>query len=106
MSLNSKQKGKRAELEVVHLLKDHGFVARRGQQFAGNPDAPDVVAPDLGFHIEVKHQERAAMRDWVAQAGGDSGGKPWVVFFRFNHGPWLVVTTATDFLTLVNESKL
>ena len=31
----SRNKGKRGELELAHVLQEHGFDARRGQQFAG-----------------------------------------------------------------------
>lgn len=33
--MNSRNKGKRGEREFAALLREHGFDARRGQQFAG-----------------------------------------------------------------------
>jgi Holliday junction resolvase len=53
--LNSNQKGKRGEREAAAFLTDEGFPARRGQQFAGGTDSPDVVCESLsGLHFEVK----------------------------------------------------
>ena len=34
--INSKAKGKRGELEVVHKFKEHGFDCNRTAQFKGN----------------------------------------------------------------------
>ena len=61
MKINSKQKGKRGELELVHELESFGLHAERGQQFKGSPDSPDVTCKELcDFHIEVKRNERTA----------------------------------------------
>lgn len=53
MSKFSRDKGARGEREFRDLLREHGFEARRGQQFAGGNDSPDVVT-DLPCHVEVK----------------------------------------------------
>lgn len=36
--MNSRQKGKVGEREFASLLREHGFDARRGQQFSGGAD--------------------------------------------------------------------
>jgi hypothetical protein len=88
--MNSRNKGKVGEREFAALLREHGFDARRGQQFSGSPDSPDVICPELHWiHFEVKRCERIEMRDWIVQAEADSQGKPWVISFRWNNGPWL-----------------
>ena len=52
----SRNKGKRGELELSHVLQEYGFDARRGQQYAGiNGDADVVGVP--GLHIECKRVE-------------------------------------------------
>jgi hypothetical protein len=43
--MNSSQKGKRGERAWRDELIAHGYSARRGQQFSGTPDSPDVVCP-------------------------------------------------------------
>lgn len=101
--MNSKRKGKRGELECAAWLRSHGFDARRGQQFHGGPDSPDVVGLP-GFHVEVKRTERPNLRDAVAQAEGDSGGKPWVIFLRWNNGRWLALQLGEDWLGLLSRS--
>jgi Holliday junction resolvase len=100
--MNSKSKGKRGELDAVKWLKEHGFEARRGQQFAGGTDSPDVVS-DLPFHIEVKRTERLRFDDAVDQAKRDANGQPWVVLHRKNHGPWYAVMDGENFLNMVRE---
>tara|TARA_Y100000310_G_scaffold321537_1_gene379279 strand:+ start:434 stop:664 length:231 start_codon:yes stop_codon:yes gene_type:complete len=45
--VNSRQKGKRGELEVVHLLKEYGFEARRGQQFKGTSERKKPTTKEM-----------------------------------------------------------
>ena len=96
--MNSKRKGKLGEREFAHALNDAGFAARRGVQYAGGPDSPDVVSPALPWlHIEVKRTQALNLADACAQAEGDSQGKPWIVAHRRNHAPWLVTMKAETF---------
>ena len=56
MAKGSRGRGIRGELSVRDLIIGAGFEARRGQQFEGSSESPDVVVPELQrtFHIEVK----------------------------------------------------
>ena len=113
--MNSRRKGKVGEREFASLLREHGFEARRGQQFAGSPDSPDVVSPDLAWlHIEVKRVQNLNLADACAQAEGDlaklgtnaaDAAKPkklaWVVAHRRNHAPWLVTMRAETFFNFL-----
>lgn len=103
--MNSRDKGKRGERMLAQALTDAGFPARRGQQFAGGPDSPDVVCPDLAdWHIEAKFVESARIRDWLAQAEGDANGKPWFIGWKRRRGPWLAVLKLEDLLALLREA--
>lgn len=103
--MNSRDKGKRGERLLAQVLTDAGFPARRGQQFAGGSDSPDVVCPDLdGWHIEAKFVESARIRDWLAQAEGDANGKPWFIAWKRNRGPWLAVLKLEDLLDALRET--
>lgn len=103
---NSRAKGKRAELEVAHFLKEHGFDARRGQQYCGaNGDADVVGLP--GIHIEVKRTEAFRLWDALVQAKSDAKiGEIPAVFHRKNGKKWCVVMDAEDFLRLYQSSTL
>lgn len=97
--MNSKAKGKRGELELCRFLEEHGHPARRGQQFKGTPDSPDVECPTLPFHIEVKRTERLNLYEAVEQAVGDAGDDQVpLVAHRRNRGPWLAVLRLEDLL--------
>ena len=92
---NSRDKGKRGEREFAALLRQHGFDARRGQQFSGTSESPDVVSKALKWlHVEVKRTQALNLVDACAQAEGDCGGKPWVVAHRRNNAPWLITMRA------------
>lgn len=102
--MNSRQKGKVGEREFAALLREHGFDARRGQQFAGSPESPDVVSDALAWlHVEVKRVQNLNLTDACVQAAGDSGGKPWIVAHRRNHAPWLITMRAEFFFDLIRE---
>src|SRR5205823_13839879 len=73
-AVNSRQKGKRGERQWRDELRANGYAARRGQQFSGSPDSPDVVCDSLPWiHFEVKAVERLNIRDAVDQAKRDCG---------------------------------
>jgi hypothetical protein len=103
MGMMSKRKGKSGESEVAHLLSDTGFPARRGQQFKGTPDSPDVVCESLPLHIEVKRTEKLSLYPVIEKAQADAGDQPAVVFHRRNNMPWLTILTANDFLKLMKR---
>ena len=64
--MNSRQKGKKAELELSRKLREEGYDCRRGVQYSGaNGDADVVGLP--GIHIECKRVERLNLEDAMAQ---------------------------------------
>ncbi len=107
--MDSRRKGKVGEREFAALLRENGFDARRGQQFAGGAESPDVVSGALSWlHVEVKRVEHLNLTDACVQAEGDCargapGGhrKPWIVAHRRNHAPWLITMRAETFFRLL-----
>ena len=72
--MNSREKGKRGERQWRDELRAHGYTARRGQQFSGSPDSPDVICDELDWlHFEVKAVERLNIEDAMDQARRDCG---------------------------------
>jgi Holliday junction resolvase len=103
--MNSKQKGNRGERAWRDELIAQGFTARRGQQFAGGHESPDVLCPSLPFHFEVKHVERLNVWDAMVQANTDAkpGNDP-VVAHKRNRSGWLVTMSAGDWFRLVKKA--
>ena len=125
--MNSRAKGARAERQWRDELRANGYAARRGQQFAGSPDSPDVVCDELDWiHFEVKAVERLNIWDAMDQARrdarksreqkaesrkgedhltpslspsgeGDPTSKVPVVAHTRNFRPWLITITAETF---------
>lgn len=94
----SRDKGKRGEREFSHLLKDLGFEARRGQQFSGSPDSPDVVTNIEGIHFEVKRVEKLNIQNAMDQAEIDAGEQIPIVAHRKNRSPWMITLKAEDLI--------
>jgi|SRR5438445_10956614 len=102
--MNSNQKGKRGEREWRDVLIAHGFEARRGQQFSGGTDSPDVICEALPqYHFEVKRVEKLNLENAMNQAASDSVEKTPVVAHKRNRGEWLVTMRADDWLKLVDR---
>ncbi len=97
---NSRAKGAVGEREWAYVLRKHDLMARRGQQFAGGPDSPDVLCPDLpGVHFEVKRVEHLSLYKAMEQAVKDAGeNRIPVVAHRRSRKEWLVVMRAEDWI--------
>lgn len=98
--MNSREKGKRGEREWRDELRAQGYDARRGQQFSGSPDSPDVVS-SLPIHFEVKRVQALQLRAAIAQASRDANGKPWAVAHKWNGGEWLVIQLAVHWFKAI-----
>jgi len=101
-NMNSCEKGKRGERAWRDQLIAHGYTARRGRQFSGSPESPDVICSGLpGFHFEVKAVERLNVNQAMDQAVADAGQKMPVVAHKRNRGDWLVTMRASDCFELL-----
>ena len=106
--INSRAKGCRGELEFSHFLKARGIEARRGQQFAGGTDSPDVIAGGVlrDFHIEVKNTQVTNIYGWLAQACTDMDlCKTPVIAHKKNGKPWVAILDMRDFISLLVKSQ-
>src|SRR3954468_18092462 len=106
--MNSREKGKRGERQWRDELRANGYAARRGQQFSGSPDSPDVVCPALSWiHFEVKAVEKLNIEEAMEQARPDARGqesgvgsqrvKVPVVAHKRSHRAWLLTMPAEVF---------
>jgi Holliday junction resolvase len=99
----SRNKGKTGERELAHeLQRVLGVTARRGVQYTGGPDSPDVVTDIDNIHIECKRTEHFRLFEALDQSIRDAGeSKVPVVMHRPNHRPWVVVLRLDDLPALV-----
>lgn len=103
--MNSRQKGKRGELELANFLKKCGYDAHRGQQYNGADGSADVIGLP-GIHIECKRVERLDLDSAMEQATRDArDGETPAVFHRRNGKPWKVTVELGDFLTLYEKAN-
>lgn len=100
--INGNKKGKRGELEARDKVREHGYEARRGQQFSGGDDSPDVVHSIPGVHLEVKRVEAGNLYNWLDQAINDAGaGKVPVVMHKRNRKEWVAIMRFDDMMNLL-----
>jgi Holliday junction resolvase len=99
MGKSQREKGKVGERDLCHTLNEVGLPGpefRRGRQYAGHPDAPDIVGGPANLHWECKRCERVQIKQWMAKAVEDAGDKLPVVAFRWNGGEWLACVRLAD----------
>mgnify|MGYP006276412935 CR=1 FL=1 len=102
--MRSRDKGARGEREAAKAWAEAvGGTARRGQQFSGGTESPDVVTSFPGIHLEVKRTERGNPYVWMAQAVRDAGTKMPIVLHRRNGEEWLAVVRLRDVARLASE---
>ncbi len=93
----SRNKGKTGERELAHeLSRVFGVSARRGVQFQGSPDSPDVIVDIPEIHIECKRTERFRLYEALDQATQDAATKIPLVLHRQNKKPWVAVVKLDD----------
>lgn len=92
MRINSRNKGKRGELEAAKAVAEAlGVAARRGQQFSGL-EGEDIVTDLDGVHFEVKRTERLNLYAAMEQATLDAGTADVpVVLHRKNKQQWVAI---------------
>ena len=102
--VNSRQKGARGERLWRDELREAGFTARRGQQFAGGTDSPDVICEELkNLHMEVKCVQALNLDKACEQAERDAGKKAWIVAHKKDRKHWKVTMDAGTFFQLLRE---
>lgn len=105
--INGRAKGARGERNAAQAWAEalglDPATCRRGQQFAGGTDSPDVVHPLANIHLEVKRVERGNPYQWMEQAVRDAGGKIPLVLHRRNRQDWLALVRLSDVQRLAEE---
>ena len=102
---NSRQKGKRGELQLAKKFKEYGIEAYRSQQYSGHHQKGD---PDLkgtpGLHVEVKWQQKQELEKWLAQAKNDcSSDKLPILSHKRNNEGWKITMDFDTFMSLYRE---
>ena len=98
--MNSRQKGKRGELELAHELEKWGYKTRRGQQYSGASGDADVIGIP-GLHIECKRVEQLNLDKALEQSENDARiGEYAVVMHRRNREKWKVTMSLEQFMAL------
>ena len=102
--INSRSKGARGERDFAKAVeRTFGVEARRGRQFCGSPDSPDVQTGFDRLHFECKFVEAFNLYKAMKQAENDAGSKIPVVAHRRNNKPWVVCVKLDDVIEFCRE---
>ena len=101
---NSRRKGAQGEREAAkEIQRIFGVEARRGRQYHGRDDAPDIVADIPGVHFEVKRVEKLRLYKALEQAANDSAENVPCVLHRKNGEPWVIALYLDDVVEFASE---
>lgn len=103
MSAMQRNKGARAEREIVDILHAHGWLrARRSSDGRAQSTRGDVLHGPEGCHIEIKRQERLNVPAALTQATEDAlpHDIPVVVHRPSRHG-WMATLPLEELLPLL-----
>ena len=113
MGAKSRRKGKVGELEAAaEIRRIFGTEARRGRQYQGTDESPDLLTGIPLVHFEVKRVETLRLYQALAKAIEDAGPNIPVVLHRANQKPWVAIVRLDDlprvavqvYLTLAENS--
>ena len=105
MGRMQREKCKRGEREAAaELASLLGVAGRRGVQYHGGPDSPDVVLDGVAIHVEAKRTERLSLYAALAQAEQDApqDAVP-IVWHRANGRDSVVVVSTARLVELARE---
>lgn len=108
MKINSKRKGKVGELELAKELNRlfPKLQCRRGQQFKGAADSPDICGlENWGIYPECKRVEKGLnLHDTLKKADSEKAeDQVSVVFHRKNRQDWQVTVALEDLAALAQS---
>jgi len=109
MPINSRAKGKRFEREAAKAITEtFGVEARRGIQFKGGDQSPDIITGITGVHFEVKAVEKLNLMEAFEQAKRDAGTNVPIVMHKKNRTGWFLTMRLEDvksFIESVENAK-
>ena len=104
MGMMSRRKGAAGEREAAEKLNEVlGTRFRRGRQYCGGPESPDLAGDLPGLHLEVKRVEALRLYPSLEQARRDAAtDQVSAVMHRSNRKPWAVIVYADDLIRLLD----
>ena len=111
MAVNSRAEGARNERMWASICRDEGYsLTRRGCQFAGGPDSPDIQTGDAELeriHFEVKSGKRIDVWGAIAQAERDKAlGKLAVCPLHRDRYDWIVAMPSHDWFRMLRGDHM
>lgn len=102
--VNSREKGKRFERLAAKAVADtFGVEAKRGIQFKGGDESPDIITGLTGVHFEVKAVEKLNLMEAFEQAKRDAKANIPVVLHKKNRTGWFLTLRLEDVPGFINK---
>lgn len=106
---SSRRKGNRAEVEVVRVLREHGYLAETSRAARGGYQSGEDIVTDFPASLEVKNQARLDLAGWWAQAEYQANGRPAAVIHKrvgkANAEDWWVTLDLKTLLRILSNDS-
>ena len=102
--VNSREKGKRFErLAAKAVTETFKVKAKRGVQYKGGDESPDIETDLVGVHFEVKAVEKLNLMEAFEQAKRDAKSNIPVVLHKKNRTGWFLTLRLEDVPEFINK---
>jgi hypothetical protein len=78
----SRRKGNKAEVDVAHVLTEHGYSAVTSRNARGGAQMGADIVSDFPAVIEVKNHAKLDLSGWWQQAVAQADGAPAVIIHK------------------------
>lgn len=104
---HSRNKGNRAEQDLVRYLISEGYDVQTSRAARGGYQSGEDIIGDFPASIEVKNQVKLDLAGWWAQAQYQAKGRPAVVVHKrvgkADPAEWWVTMDVATLIRLLNE---
>lgn len=102
MGARERRKGAAGELEVVEILRGHGWARAHRNFDSGSQGGGDIAHGPAGCHLEIKRQERLSVPAALRQAARDAApGDVPIVVHRPSRSAWMATLPLDELLALL-----
>lgn len=108
MGKASRDKGKRAEREVVRIFEAAGIPCRRRweqQSKLGGQEDGDLAIGDTEIYGEVRYRETLNIPAWIRELEEKAAGRERALIFRRSREPWYVAIPLDDYIAFLQHQE-
>lgn len=109
MGAAERRKGNKAEVDVVRVLRAHGYDVQTSRAARGGYQSGEDIVGDFPLSLEIKNHKALDLAGWWAQAQYQAAGRPAAVVHKrvgkADPAEWWVTMDLQTLLRLLGDSE-